>query len=628
MKLDFIVEATLADLEAKKPYLIKTYCQGLKTQEEIDNYLAAAAACDPTNGKYVEWILNHIRDRNIILPEDSEKINRLLDDFTKRKTRLAEKDILRYNPNSLYRALNEIETVTRGQRKAAHRGNLVVPPGAEILDTETSKGPHDMVVMRLNNAAATMTIASGTNWCVANEKPANEYLEIGPLYAFYKNGKKHALLCIPDITKVDFSLALDRFQYNNTDNDPLPSDQVVQAMKMVQPYTHVSPEGYAPLKVYVARESDKFPPISDSFFKIPSNAVACAKFYNRRWLEAEPLIRADLRAAIEYLIFARTVSNDDESFLQAYHEDPDDAYNYESDMLDWPEIEEKIATTDDDNLVFKYVDTIAEEETPELEKRVFGAKRTPEMLDCVIRYVTKFPDCEPRVPEDVINAIAQDGMLSYNYAEATGDRFRLGEKAISSDCVAIVAYYHKGFIEGRWPAAELNYYNKLLNDPSQPLSKDNLADLYIYAALLAKERVPIVEAALLGRLRQELLDRLRLMRSLEGPLSDQRISDLTPENIMATYFIENSIIKYYAEFFYPRIWPDLKEITHLLGTNAREKEDIKDYFKFGFLASGSKSELKINGTATFLLGFTFDKLMRSLEGPLSDMSKKINKYFI
>jgi len=605
MKLDFIVEATLADLEAKKPYLVKTYCQGLKTQEEIDKYLAAAAACDPTNGKYVEWILNHIRDRNIILPEDSEKINRLLDDFTKRKTRLAEKDILRYNPNSLYRALNEIETVTRGQRKAAHRGNLVVPPGAEILDTEMAKGSQDMVVMRLNNAAATMTIASGTNWCVANEKPANEYLEMGPLYAFYKNGKKHALLCVPDITKVDFSLALDRFQYNNTDNDPLPSDQVVQVMKMVQPYTHMSPEGYAPLKVYMARESGKFPSLSDTFFQVPSNAVECAKYYKKRWFEAEDLIRADLRAAIAYLIFAQTVSNDDENFLQAYHEDSDlsSLSDFESNMPDWPEIEEKISIVDDDDLVFKYVDAIAEEETPELEARVFSAARTPEMLDCVIRYVTKFPDSESSVPEDVLNAIAQDGMLSYNYAEATGDRFRLGEKAISSDCVAIVAYYHKGFIEGRWPAAELNYYNKLLNDPAQPLSNDNLGDLYIYAALLAKERVPIVEAALLSRLRQQILK--------------------TPANPIAA-----SIIRYYAEFFYPRIWPDLKEITNLIGTNARKKEAIKNFFEFGFLACGSKSELKINGKATFLLGFTFDKLMRSLEGPLSDMSKKINKYFI
>jgi hypothetical protein len=604
MKLDFIVEATLEDLEAKKPYLIKTYCQGMNSQQEVDGYLSAAAGCDPTNGKYIEWILNHIRDRNIRLPEDAEKILNLLGDFSKRKTRLAEKDILRYNPNSLYRALNEIETVTRGQRKAAYRGNLVVPPGAEVLDTDAPTGYQDLVVMRLNNPSATMTIASGTNWCVANEASANDYLEAGPLYAFYKNGKKHALLCVPDA--FFFASALERFQYNNTDNDPLPSDQTAAVMKMVQPYTHVSPDRYPPLMVYIAREKNEFPPLSDSFFRIPSNAVACAKFYNRRWIEAEPIIKADLHAAIEYLIFAQTVNNT--KYLEAYQEDRDDddmsgSQGEESEMLEWPDIEDKIATSDDDKLVFRYVDAIAEEETPELEARIFRSARTPEMIDCVIRYVTKFPDCEPRVPEDVLNIIAQDGMLSYNFAEAIESRFKLGEKAISSDNIATVAYYLKGFVEGRWPAAELNLYSKLYGDSGETISNQNLGDLYVYAALLAKERVPITEAALLGRLKTHDFN--------------------SPPNSLSA-----SILKYYAQFFYPKIWPDLLETIRSLGMSSRNKDAIQDFFKFGFLAIGSKSELKIEGEATFLLSFKFDSLLSNLKKPLSDMSKKIDKYFI
>jgi hypothetical protein len=605
MKLDFIVEANLEDLEAKKPYLVKTYCQGMKTQQEVDGYLSAAADCDPTNGKYIEWILNNIRDRNIRLPEDAEKILNILNDFNKRKTRLTEKDIHRYNPNSLYRALNEIDTVTRSQRKAAYRGNLVVPPGAEILDIEAPVGSRDLVVMRLNNASATMTIASGTNWCVANEASANDYLEAGPLYAFYKNGKKHALLCVPDA--FFFTSALERFQYNNTDNDPLPSDQTAAAMKMIQPYTHISPDKYPPLLVYIAREKNEFPSLSDSFFQIPSNAVACAKFYNRRWIEAEPLIKTDLHAAIEYLIFAQTVSNT--KYLEAYQEDPDDddmsgSQGEESELLEWPDIEDKIAKADDDKLVFRYVDAIAEEETPELEARVFKSSRTPEMIDCVIRYVTKFPDCEPRVPEDVLNMIAQDGMLSYNFAEATESRFKLGEKAISSDKVATVAYYLKGFVSGRWPAVELNSYNKLLSDPGEIMSNQNLGDLYVYAALLAKERVPITETALLVRLKKHDFN--------------------SPSNQLAA-----SIIKYYAQFFYPSVWPELLEITRSLGANAKNKQAIiRDFFELGFLACGSKSELKIEGQATFLLSYKFDSLLASLKKPLSDMNKKIDKYFI
>jgi hypothetical protein len=604
MKLDFIVEATLEDLEAKKPYLIKTYCQGMKSQQEVDGYLSAAASCDPTNGKYIEWILNHIRDRNIRLPEDAEKILNVLDDFNKRKTRLAEKDIHRYNPNSLYKALNEIETVTRGQRKAAYRGNLVVPPGAEILDIDVSSESQDLVVMRLNNASATMTIASGTNWCVANEASANDYLEAGPLYAFYKNGKKHALLCVPDA--FFFASALERFQYNNTDNDPLPSDQTAAVMKMVQPYTHISPDRYPPLQVMIAREKNQFPSLSDSFFHVPSNAVACAKFYNRRWIEAEPIIKTDLHAAIEYLLFAQTVSNT--KYLEAYQEDPDDddmsgSRGEESETLEWPDIEGKIATSDDDKLVFRYVDAIAEEETPELEARVFRSARTPEMIDCVIRYVTKFPDSEPRVPEDVINIIAQDGMLSYNFAEAIESRFKLGEKAISSDNIATVAYYLKGFVVGRWPAAELNCYNRLLGDSGETISNLNLGDLYVYAALLAKERVPITETALLRRLRKHDFK--------------------SPSNPLAA-----SIIKYYAQFFYPNVWPDLLEISRSLGISARNKQAIRDFFEFGFLACGSKSELKIEGEASFLLSLKFDSLLSNLRRPLSDMNKKIDKYFI
>jgi hypothetical protein len=194
-------------------------------------------------------------------------------------------------------------------------------------------------------------------------------------------------------------------------------------------------------------------------------------------------------------------------------------------------------------------------------------------------------------------------MLSYNFAEAIESRFKLGEKAISSDNIATVAYYLKGFVVGRWPAAELNCYNRLLGDSGETISNLNLGDLYVYAALLAKERVPITETALLRRLRKHDFK--------------------SPSNPLAA-----SIIKYYAQFFYPNVWPDLLEISRSLGISARNKQAIRDFFEFGFLACGSKSELKIEGEASFLLSLKFDSLLSNLRRPLSDMNKKIDKYFI
>ena len=194
----------LEGLEAKKPYLARTYCPGLKDQEEINQYLNTAAECDPTDGVYIEWVLNHIRNNKINIPEDSERINLLLSDFIARKTRLVEKDILKYDPDSLEIALKEINTLTRGQRsskdykkqlsvilftKSYIDKNMAIL--GNILGKQANQGTKTFWLRKILTVEGAVQYGKGTEWCTSSSNdwyedhggthPAESYFNDGGL---------------------------------------------------------------------------------------------------------------------------------------------------------------------------------------------------------------------------------------------------------------------------------------------------------------------------------------------------------------------------------------------------------------------------------------------------------------
>jgi hypothetical protein len=134
-------------------------------------------------------LIKQWRDGTANFPEDTEKLSNSLTIFHAKKTRLQEKDINRYSPDSLATALEQELKLTQKELKAAQHGSLVLPPGAELV---LESGPYQFV--KVTTAEATTQLASRTEWCVANTPHAAAYLRKGPLYLVYKDRERKVLI--------------------------------------------------------------------------------------------------------------------------------------------------------------------------------------------------------------------------------------------------------------------------------------------------------------------------------------------------------------------------------------------------------------------------------------------------
>lgn len=191
MRLFLLSEATIEDIQRRIPILLSKYFKGQPERESIEQ-LRLAAEADPTRGKYVEWLARQLKAGRIRLPEDTEKLKANLNRFNKIKNRLEVRDINRYTPGELARAIRPYETSARQEKKLGRAGKLVLPPGSELV---IEKGPYQVV--KITGVEAATKLSSGTEWCTANEEWAKEYLASGPLYLVYKNGERWMLAHYP-----------------------------------------------------------------------------------------------------------------------------------------------------------------------------------------------------------------------------------------------------------------------------------------------------------------------------------------------------------------------------------------------------------------------------------------------
>jgi len=349
MKLSCLVEATLKDIERRIPIFLQKHYRDIPS-DQATKLIEQLAALDPTRGKYTEWIIRQHNNGAIRIPEDSEKITRLLKQFHRNKQQLSDKDINNYTPGGLAKALDQIGGTSKRQAKKKGRaGKLALPPGAEqVLD----KPPYQIV--KITDAKASTIICSGTEWCTANLESAESYLEGGPLYVIYKNGDRYALAH----AKSD--------QVMDVYDEPYEGEESKRLLKLL---VGIDLDfGY----MYAIESGERVPEVEPTIMKDPQWACWYARdIIKGRWLEAEPIIAKS----------------------------PTWAYNYARDVIkgEWPEAEPFIAKSP--TWAYNYARDVIKGRWPEAEPIIM---RDPKWAHFYARDVIKgrWPEAEPIIMSD------------------------------------------------------------------------------------------------------------------------------------------------------------------------------------------------------------------------------------
>lgn len=170
--------------EARLEFVAKNWPKLTKAQVE------AIGKADPTdNGEFVAWIARLLSAKTIRLPEDAGKIRETLKQFAwlkeQRRIRGAEADVIRYKT---YGDLAEKVDELTGVHGTDEAPMIADTPGAVTVYFE-----HPWQIVYVRSVEACVKLASATKWCVANKGFAKKYIESGPLFFIFKNGRKFAL---------------------------------------------------------------------------------------------------------------------------------------------------------------------------------------------------------------------------------------------------------------------------------------------------------------------------------------------------------------------------------------------------------------------------------------------------
>jgi len=167
---------------------IQAQNKGMK-DEDIHRVIAT----DPSpNKEYSYWIARQATKGTINLPEDSEKISEQLKQFTQLKNSpvfTGERDIGKHTPGSLYQTLEQYGKQKSKSELSKDYGRLIYDSGPyKIFKIDPKELGIGEAVRTLQNAS------SSTNWCTTQERYARGYLEKGPTFIMFYNGKKYAQL--------------------------------------------------------------------------------------------------------------------------------------------------------------------------------------------------------------------------------------------------------------------------------------------------------------------------------------------------------------------------------------------------------------------------------------------------
>ena len=182
--------------ENKVEYLANQYYDKLLQRAENDHRITTddprlivqeLSKMDPTNGKYLHWIVREYVNE-YFLSEDVSQVKEVLEQFHKRKQQLNQKDINQYNFQKLEDLMDEMKEQEAPTSKR-QQTQAIKTEGAKVIAQDSS----GTIVQLLTEEAANY-YGKGTKWCTTadNNNVFEHYAKKGPLYVLLgSDGRKY-----------------------------------------------------------------------------------------------------------------------------------------------------------------------------------------------------------------------------------------------------------------------------------------------------------------------------------------------------------------------------------------------------------------------------------------------------
>jgi len=368
-----------------------------KTKEEIDD----RAALDPTDNKgYVEWILRQEAKRDVVFPEDNDKVRNVLTDYNTLKRKpafkaaIGNKQIFQFKAwGDLYRAIEDFKGV-----KTKSQGFQEIP-GAKLL---FQQGVFD--VIKITTKDALVKLSQESAWCTRHEHHAKNYIKKGPaMYKISKAGKSFALFT---------PCTSETWILKNRDDVPLTVDQMTEIFPiMIKLGMHEQPGRGGDWRAYPEAEENCLIKTlshrtSGELAKSARDSYNFAKSVKKApFPEGEAAIATD--AMYSYL-YAKNVLHEKRfpAGEPVIIKNPEYLWLYTKNIIKgaWPEVENIFAANAE--LAFRYAKEILR---------------------------SRFVQGEP--------TIAKNGIVACRYAaEVIGAAFPEGEPAIAKNSQAVLQY--------------------------------------------------------------------------------------------------------------------------------------------------------------------------------------------
>jgi len=222
MKLELLFEAS------KVEYVIKTFGEKLVAAarkvesgnpEELtpEAITAKLETADPTGNKeYLVWLaLQYVRGSFRL--EDTSRLRNDLEKFHKIKKTLENKDIMKYDMDALYNAIESGEenpVLTKGEMERS-----VKSQGSEKIIDEPN-----FTVLELKSKEAACFYGKGTKWCTAADE--NNMFD-----SYAKSGKMYFILVNDDGKQRKFQLHFNSGQFMNERDVPLSAAEIAMLSK-------------------------------------------------------------------------------------------------------------------------------------------------------------------------------------------------------------------------------------------------------------------------------------------------------------------------------------------------------------------------------------------------------------
>ena len=419
-------------------------------KQSLDEILNTLEEIDPTQNKqYIQWLAKQYIAGAFRL-EDVPRINQVLINFEKLKSRLEIRDINKYTLQSLETLIDKLLNVDLGTNDSVASGNFPVVADSEVL----YNGPFGQLSIP-KTVEASCDLGRGTKWCTAGAKKNrfNAYNKVGPLYIWRdKNGEKYQFYfgsgAVDD----------DDIQFMDARDEPIDRETFVYFRKK------------HPIL------SKLFNKVETELLKDPGQALAYARFVGDRVPGAESVIATDPENAIEY-VFSVIKGRWPEAEPYIMKE-PDYAVAYAQDVIKgpWPEAEQYIMK--DPGYAFVYAQNVIKGRWPEAEQYIM---KDPYYAVAYAQDVIKgpWPEAEQYIMKDPKKAlyyairtikgrwpeaeqyIIKDGKVAADYAvEVLRRRWPKAESVIAKNSEGAWRYVQQ-FIKGPWPEAE----RALLSNP-------------------------------------------------------------------------------------------------------------------------------------------------------------------